>query len=54
MQDEVRYLGLENGISAYKPSSPNKVYNQRFGDCKDKSLLLVTMLNQMNIEAYPV
>jgi len=54
VQDEVRYLGLENGISAYKPSSPNKVYNQRFGDCKDKSLLLVTMLNQMNIEAYPV
>lgn len=54
VQDEVRYLGLENGISAYKPSSPNKVFNQRFGDCKDKSLLLVTMLNQMNIEAHPV
>ncbi|WP_341220428.1 DUF2569 family protein [Polaribacter atrinae] len=54
VQDEVRYLGLENGISAYKPSSPNKVFKQRFGDCKDKSLLLVTILNRMNIEAYPV
>ena len=26
---------------------------QRFGDCKDKSLLLCTMLRQMDIEAYP-
>lgn len=54
VQDEVRYLGLESGIGAYKPHSPNKVFEQRFGDCKDKSLLMVTMLNAMNIEAYPM
>lgn len=54
VQNEVRYLGLENGIGAYKPFSPNKVFKQRFGDCKDKSLLLVTMLNKMDIEAYPM
>lgn len=54
VQDEVRYLGLESGIGAYKPSSPNKVFTQRFGDCKDKSLLMVTMLNEMGIEAYPM
>jgi hypothetical protein len=54
IQDEVRYLGLESGIGAYKPHSPNKVFNQRFGDCKDKSLLMVTMLKKMNIEAYPM
>ncbi len=54
VQNKIRYLGLENGIGAYKPFSPNKVFNQRYGDCKDKSLLLVTMLNKMGIEAYPV
>lgn len=54
IQDEVRYLGLESGIGAYKPHSPNKVFKQRFGDCKDKSLLMVTMLQKMNIEAYPM
>lgn len=54
VQNEIRYLGLESGIGSYKPFSPNQVYDQRFGDCKDKSLLMVTMLNHMGIEAYPV
>jgi len=44
VQNDVRYLGLEYGISGYKPHSPNKVFEQRFGDCKDKSLLLVEMI----------
>lgn len=54
VQDDIRYLGLESGIGAYKPFSPNKVFEQRYGDCKDKSLLMVAMLKSMNIEAYPV
>ncbi|OSY88923.1 hypothetical protein WH52_04465 [Tenacibaculum holothuriorum] len=54
VQDEIRYLGLENGIGAYKPFSPNKVFKQRYGDCKDKSLLMSTMLNELGIEAYPM
>lgn len=54
VQDEIRYLGLESGIGAYKPFSPNKVLEQRFGDCKDKSWLMVTMLRKMGINAYPV
>ncbi len=54
VQNEIRYLGLESGIGAYKPFSPNKVLEQRFGDCKDKSWLMVTMLRRMGIEAYPV
>jgi len=54
VQNEIRYLGLESGIGSYKPSSPNKVFEQRFGDCKDKSVLMVSMLNQMGIEAYPM
>lgn len=54
VQDEVRYLGLENGIGAYQPFSPNKVLENRFGDCKDKSLLLVKLLNALEIEAYPM
>lgn len=54
VQDDIRYLGLESGIGAYKPFSPNQVYEQRFGDCKDKSLLMVAMLNNMGIEAYPM
>lgn len=54
VQDEIRYLGIESGIGNYKPFAPSKVYKQRFGDCKDKSLLMVNMLKRMNITAYPV
>ncbi|MBF9253112.1 DUF3857 domain-containing protein [Pontibacter sp. 172403-2] len=53
VQDEVRYLGLEAGIGGFKPRPPSVVFSQRLGDCKDKALLLSSMLHQMGIEAYP-
>lgn len=54
VQDEVRYLGFESGIGAYKPNNPFKILEQRYGDCKDKSLLLVSLLRTEGIEAYPL
>lgn len=54
VQDEVRYMGIEMGTNSHKPHHPNKVFAQRFGDCKDKSYLLCTMLRAMGIEAAPV
>jgi hypothetical protein len=54
VQDEIRYMGIESGIGSIKPLSPDLVVKQRFGDCKDKSLLLVTLLKKIGIdEAYP-
>lgn len=54
VQDDVRYMGIEVGENSHRPNNPNKIFAQRFGDCKDKSYLLCTMLNALNIEAYPV
>jgi hypothetical protein len=53
VQDEIRYTGLEAGIGGYKPRNPADVFRQRFGDCKDKSLLLCYMLKELGLEAYP-
>ncbi|RIV52806.1 DUF2569 family protein [Flagellimonas taeanensis] len=53
VQDDVRYLGFESGIGAYKPHNPSKVLQQRYGDCKDKSLLLVNLLQNAGITSYP-
>lgn len=54
VQNDIRYMGIESGIGSIKPYSPNEVLSQRFGDCKDKSLLLVELLKEMGIkEAYP-
>ncbi|WNG45855.1 DUF3857 domain-containing protein [Archangium minus] len=53
VQDHVRYLGLELGPNSHRPHAPEEVLAQRFGDCKDKSLLLVTLLRGLGIEAHP-
>ena len=55
VQDDIRYMGIESGIGSIKPMTPDKVVKQRFGDCKDKSLLLLSLLKKIGIqEAYPV
>lgn len=53
VQDEVRYLGMELGPHSHRPHAPGEVFERRFGDCKDKSFLLATMLAALGIEAEP-
>jgi transglutaminase-like putative cysteine protease len=53
VQDEVRYLGIEMGPYSHQPTLPSKVLARRFGDCKDKALLLTAMLRQLGIDAAP-
>ncbi len=55
VQDDIRYMGIESGIGSIKPFPPEQVVKQRFGDCKDKSLLLISLLKKIGInKAYPV
>ena len=53
VQREIRYFGVELGVNSHLPTHPNLTYERRFGDCKDKSLLLVTLLRELGIEARP-
>lgn len=53
VQDEVRYLGIEMGPNSHQPHPPDEVLQRRFGDCKDKSLLLVSLLKGLGIDAQP-
>ncbi len=52
VQDQVRYQGLEIGENSHKPHTPEQVFQRRFGDCKDKALLLVRIFQTKNINAY--
>ncbi|MDI3318422.1 DUF3857 domain-containing protein [Pinibacter soli] len=52
VQDEVRYLGLEIGENSHKPHSPEEVFKNRFGDCKDKALLYASILQKGGLKAY--
>lgn len=53
-QQDIRYLGVEIGENSHRPHSPSEVLANRYGDCKDKSLLLVSALNELGVDAYPV
>ena len=51
VQNEVRYMGVELGPYSHRANTPEKVYEQRYGDCKDKSMLLVSMLRSVGMRA---
>jgi hypothetical protein len=54
VQNDIRYMAVESGIGSIKPYHPENVLKKRFGDCKDKSLLLVNLLKMIGLEqAYP-
>ncbi|MCA9522004.1 MAG: DUF3857 domain-containing protein [Myxococcales bacterium] len=47
----IRYVGLELGVHGYKPYDPATVYTRRFGDCKDKAMLMQAMLATVGVSA---
>jgi len=49
---EVRYTGIEFGEAAIVPHEPAELLNKKYGDCKDKATLVVTMLRAAGIPAY--
>lgn len=54
VQKQVRYFGTEIGANSHRPADPDKVLQQRFGDCKDKATLLVALLKAQGIAATPL
>jgi hypothetical protein len=54
VQDDVRSLGMETGINSHQPHSPAEVLANRFGDCKDKVALFVSMMRSAGLTAWPV
>jgi cellulose synthase operon protein C len=50
---QVRYVAVEVGIGGYRPHPPQQVMERLWGDCKDKALLLVDLLREAGIPAYP-
>ena len=53
VQDEVRYLGIELGVSSHRPAPPPVVFKRRFGDCKDKTLLFCAIARALGAKAEP-
>lgn len=50
----IRYTSIDLGYGGYIPRKPQEVMESKYGDCKDKSTLLITMLRSQGINAKPV
>ncbi|HEX6851431.1 MAG TPA: DUF3857 domain-containing protein [Candidatus Polarisedimenticolaceae bacterium] len=49
---DVRYTGVEFGEASLVPSTPETTLQRRYGDCKDKSALLVALLRAAGEKAH--
>ncbi len=52
LDKEIRYTGIEFGENTVIPHSTAETLTRKYGDCKDKALLLVAMLRAAKIPAY--
>ncbi|MFK8028962.1 MAG: DUF3857 domain-containing protein [Gammaproteobacteria bacterium] len=52
-QETVRYVGLEMGRNSHLPTAPQETLTLKYGDCKDKTTLFISILKALNIEAHP-
>ncbi|MGD0959767.1 MAG: DUF3857 domain-containing protein [Methylomonas sp.] len=51
---EIRYVAIEHGHHGVIPKPALSTLEQRFGDCKDKTMLFVDLARQVGLDAYPV
>ena len=52
VQQHVRYIAFENGLRGFVPSTANKVFADRYGDCKDMANLTHQMLRAAGLKSY--
>lgn len=51
VQNEIRYFSVSIGENSHRPQMPDVVLKRRYGDCKDKSYLLVSLLRELGVQA---
>lgn len=51
VQENIRYIAFEYGLAGFRPESPSRVLENRYGDCKGMAILLKTMLLEIGVDA---
>jgi hypothetical protein len=50
VQKNIKYVAIEDGENGLMPRDANLVLQRRYGDCKDKTSLLVTMMRSQGLD----
>lgn len=53
VSQNIRYIAVLLGPHTHKPHAAYEVFQKRYGDCKDKTVLLLSMLRIADIEGLP-
>jgi len=53
VQQNIRYVALQMGINSHLPTPADETLALRYGDCKDKAILLISILTALGIDSYP-
>lgn len=51
---DFRYVSLSLGIGGYRPRYPADVLTTKYGDCKDKATMFVSLARTMGLQSFPV
>lgn len=51
VQNNIRYVAFEEGISGHQPDRPAEMVRKRYGDCKGMALLLKTLFTAQGYDA---
>lgn len=54
IEQKIRYVAINLGQSTYEPAAAREVFANKYGDCKDKSTLLISMLEAAGVPAFYV
>ncbi len=54
VQKNIRYFVVMRGIGGHQANHAGDIFRNRYGDCKDKTTLLITMLHVAGIDAFYV
>jgi hypothetical protein len=54
LQKEFRYVSMNIDAHGYEPHPADEIFSNRYGDCKDQTLLAVSLLSEIGVRAAPV
>lgn len=52
IRQDFRYVSMSFGYNRYEPHDSSEVFKNKYGDCKDQSLVALAMLKEAGIRAY--